>query len=153
MVAEPLTHTLSPVAVERACAANHAELLALYRGFEPKAEALGLPPLREEDTRAWLASIAAFPNFVARSGDRLIGHAVVCPERDTGEVAVFVHQDFRGQGAGRMLLSELVAEASRLGLRRIWGIAAADNVPMLRLAHSCGFLPGEELGEFYLLLP
>lgn len=153
MIVEAHAEVSHPTTLRRAAAADRPALADMYARFEPKASALGLPPLRAEDRQRWLAGIERFPNFLAWSGDRLVGHGVICPDGDSAEVAVFVHQDFRGKGVGRLLLTELIAEAGRLRLRRIWGIAAPDNVAMLRLAHTCGFLPGEEWGEFYLLLP
>lgn len=33
-------------------------------------------------------------NFVALAEARAVGHAVLCPEGNTAEVAVFVHQDY-----------------------------------------------------------
>lgn len=140
------------IQVRQAQASDRPALEAMYAAFEPKAEALGLPPLRAEDTARWLDGLSAFPNFLAREGDRVVGHGAVCADGDSAEVAVFVHQDFRGRGIGRRLLNELIAEARRLGLRRVWGIAAPDNIPMLRLAYSCGFIPGDEMGEFYRIL-
>ena len=141
------------IEVRRAQPEDRAALEAMYAEFEPKAEALGLPPLRAEDTVRWLDGLATFPNFAAWEGERVVGHGAVCADGESAEVAVFVHQDYRGRGIGRHLLNELIAEAQRLGLKRVWGIAAPDNVPMLRLAYSCGFIPGEEMGEFYRILP
>jgi acetyltransferase len=70
-----------------------------------------------------------------------------------GEVAVFVHQDFRSCGLGRQLLEALIREARRMGLRRVWGMTELDNVPMLRLARSLGFVTAEDPREFFLELP
>lgn len=150
MITEVQPEVLAGVTVRRATAADREALLAFYRGFEPKGAALSLPPVRKEATVQWLASLERFANFLAFEGGRLVGHGVVCRDGGTAEVAVFVQQALRGRGIGRRLLHELIAEARWLGLWRIWGIAAADNVPMLRLAWSCGFVPGEEPGEFYL---
>ncbi len=127
-----------------------AQLEAFYDAFDPKGGALGLPPRTPEMVRDWLDSIEPFPNFIVVNGTRIIGHALLCPETYTGEVAVFVDRKYRGRGLGRRLLLALMAEAMDLDLRRIWGISEPDNVAMLRLAHSCGFQPGKELGEFFL---
>jgi GNAT superfamily N-acetyltransferase len=153
MITEVQHEVLTHVAIRRAEPEDRAALLEMYRAFQPKAEALGLPPLRQSDTEQWLDRLANYPNFLAWSGEQLAGHAAICPDGDSAEVAVFVHQDYRGRGAGRALMNELIAEAQRLGLNRIWGIATPDNIPMLRLAYSCGFIPGEEMGEFYRELP
>ncbi len=153
MIAAVKTGVSAQFDVRRATPADRAALKAMYASFEPKADALGLPPLREDATDRWLDLLSGQPGFLVWSGGHVVGHGVVCPEGEAAEVAVFIHQDYRGRGLGRRLLEELTAEAERLGLRRIWGIAAPDNIPMLHLAYSCGFIPGEEMGEFYLLLP
>ncbi|MBI3670951.1 MAG: GNAT family N-acetyltransferase [Acidobacteria bacterium] len=94
--------------------------------------------------------MAAFPNFIAVVEGRVIGHAVLCPEGDSAEVAIFVHQDSRRHGLGKPLLNKLKNEGQRLGLRRLWGITEPNNVAMLRLAVSLGFVLSAEPGEFYI---
>lgn len=134
--------------VERSTPADREALAEMYRDFDPKGAALGLPP--RKDPSAWLESLIPFPNFVAKDEGRVIGHGVLCVEGDSGETAIFVHQDWRGRGIGKLLLLELIEEGRRLGLRRVWGMAAPDNFVMLRLAESLGFEPGRDLGVFHL---
>ena len=135
----------------RRASPDDRELLAgMYRTFEPKAAAQGLPP--RHDPERWLAGLSVYPNFLAIVGGRLAGHSVLCSDGETAEIAVFVHQDFRGRGLGKRLLAEMVHEARRLGLRRVWGVTDLDNVPMLRLARALGFVPGRDPREFYLNL-
>lgn len=125
-------------------------LEAFYNAFEPKGTALGLPPRAPEAVHIWLESLRNYTNFLMVHGDCVVGHALLCPDTYTGEVAVFVGAQYRGQGIGKRLLMAVIAEAVDMDLRRIWGISEPDNVAMLRLAHSCGFAPGKELGEFTL---
>lgn len=127
---------------------DFAALAKMYRDFDPKGAALGLPP--RNDPIVWLESLTPFPNFVVKDKGRVIGHGVLCIEDGAGETAVFVHQDWRGRGIGKMLLLELIEEGRRLGLRRVWGMAAPDNFVMLRLAETLGFEPGRDLGVFHL---
>ncbi len=134
--------------LRRATRADRATLAAMYRSFEPKAAAFILPP--RDIPQRWLDSLRGYPNFIAVAQGRVVAHAVLCPEGSSAEVAIFVHQDFRGRGLGRRLLGELINDALRLGLRRLWAVIEPANVPMARLARSLGFAPGEELGEFYL---
>lgn len=134
--------------LRRATAGDRDAIAAMYRSFEPKGAALGLPP--RKDPEAWLDQLAEYRNFVVFLDGQLAGHAVLCPHDLTGEVGVFVHQDYRSRGLGKLLLGELISEARRLGLESIWGIAETDNLHMLRLAFRLGFLPGEHAGEFYL---
>ena len=134
--------------LRRATADDRDLLAGMYRSFEPKAAAQGLPP--RHDPERWLAGLSVYPNFLAILGGRLAGHSVLCTDGDTAEITVFVHQDFRGRGLGKRLLAEMIHEARRLGLRRVWGVTDLDNVPMLRLARALGFVPGRDPREFYL---
>jgi GNAT superfamily N-acetyltransferase len=134
--------------VERASRADRDAMSEMYLNFDPKGVALGLPPRKDPNT--WLESLSQYPNFVVKVKGRVVGHGALCIEGDTGETAVFVHQDWRGRGIGKMLLMELIAEGRRQNLRRVWGMAAPDNFVMLRLADSLGFVPGSDPGVFHL---
>lgn len=140
--------TASSIQIRRATSADRDALVAMYLSFEPKGAALGLPP--RKDPQRWLGDLAVYPNFVVYAEGRVAGHAVLCPEDGSGEVAVFVHQDYRGRGLGKMLLTELIDEARRLGLERVWGMTELDNFAMLGLARSLGFRTGNNPYEFYL---
>ena len=129
---------------------DRGALIAMYLSFEPKGACLGLPPRKEPNF--WLENLSAFPNFVVVAGDRIVAHAALCDDGESGEVAVFVHQDFRGKKLGKRLLNALLEEARRSGLKEIWGMTELDNVPMLRLARSLGFSPGADPREFFLTL-
>jgi len=134
--------------LQRATPAHRGRLVEMYRAFEPKGASLGLPPRLNPER--WLDGLSKYPNFLAVAGERIVGHAVLCPCGSSGEVAVFVYQDYRGCGLGRLLLAELIREARSLGLRHVWGTTELDNVPMLRLAHSLGFRSGQDPAAFSL---
>jgi L-amino acid N-acyltransferase YncA len=144
-VESPVSQTL---VVERATGADRVAMVEMYLSFDPKGLALGLPP--RKDPAPWLESLSAFPNFVVKVQGRVVGHGVLCVDKDAAETAVFVHQDWRGHGIGKLLLRELIAEGRRQNLRRVWGMAAPDNFVMLRLADSLGFVPGSDPGIFHL---
>jgi GNAT superfamily N-acetyltransferase len=136
------------ILVRPADANDRAALLAFYAQFEPRPASLGLPPRTRVE--GWLDRLISSPNFIALAEQTVVGHAVLCPEGESGEVAVFVHQDYRIQGIGRRLLSALVEQARRLQLRRVWGMTDLDNIPMLRLAHSVGFVIGDDPSMFHM---
>jgi GNAT superfamily N-acetyltransferase len=140
------TQTRQAFKVECATPADREALVEMYLSFEPKGAALGLPP--RKDPGRWLDSLSTYPNVLIRAENRVVAHGALCIEGDSGETAVFVHQDWRGRGLGKLLLSELVEEARRRGLRRVWGMAAPDNFVMLRLADTLGFGPGSDPGVF-----
>jgi acetyltransferase len=134
--------------VRMAAPEDRESLRAMYLTFEPRPASLGLPPRVRIDE--WLDRLEPSVNYLALVDGKLVGHAVLCPENGTGEVAVFVHQDYRGQGIGRQLLITLVEAGRRLGLRRVWGMTELDNVPMLALAHAVGFVPDVDPGMFHM---
>lgn len=145
---QPLPSAPPGFELRRATAADREPLIEFYLRFEPKGASLGLPPLKEPER--WLDSLSRYPNFLVCQRRVIVAHAVLCAEGEEGEVAVFVAAEYRAQGLGRCLLSELVAEARRLDLRRVWGLTELDNIPMLRLARSLGFVAGEDPYEFTL---
>ncbi|MCL6565609.1 MAG: GNAT family N-acetyltransferase [Acidobacteriia bacterium] len=128
--------------------ADRPALLAMYATFEPRPGSLGLPP--RYGLEQWLDRIQSFPNLLLWDRERVVGHGILCPQDDSAEVAVFIHQEYRGRGLGTLLLSELVQQARRMGLRRLWGMTELDNVPMLRLARSLGFVSADDPRQFYL---
>ncbi|HEV8525335.1 MAG TPA: GNAT family N-acetyltransferase [Terriglobales bacterium] len=136
------------IELRRGGPADREKLTAMYRSFEPKAAAFGLPPRGNLDR--WLDLLSGCRSFVLVAEGRIVGHAVLCPDGPSAEVAVFVHQDFRYQGLGKRLLAELIKEARRLGLRRLWEITEPTNIGMRRLARSLGFVRSDQPDEFYL---
>jgi RimJ/RimL family protein N-acetyltransferase len=134
--------------LRRISSADREALIAMYQSFEPKRGCLGLPPAKAPER--WLDGLAEFPNFIVLDGARIAGHAVLCAEGRTAEVAVFVHQDYRGRGFGKRLLRALIETARAMNLRRVWGVTDLDNVPMLRLSRSLGFVSGTDPREFFL---
>jgi len=100
--------------VEPAGAADRDALSAMYRDFDPEERAQGLPPLGEDRIDSWLDGLLADGcNFVARSGDRVVGHsAYVASDDAEPELAVFVHQEFQGRGIGTELCRHLIATAA-----------------------------------------
>jgi len=127
--------------LRRVSAGDEGDLCVMYRSFEPKGAACGLPP--REHPEQWLASLRGCPSFLLEIEGRALAHGVLCCQSRacTAELALFVHQDWRGHGFGRQLLRALVEEARQLGLRRVWGLAEPWNHSMRRLAVSAGFRP------------
>jgi L-amino acid N-acyltransferase YncA len=142
---------VKPVArVRQATDADRSGILGMYADFDRAGLSVGMPPA--EDIAEWLDGLATSPNFVAVEEDRVIAHGFVRPEDGTGEVAIHVHQDARGRGIGRRLLTTVIEEARHLHLNRIWGMTEAANAPMLRLARSLGFVQANDPNMFWLAL-
>lgn len=67
------------------------------------------------------------------------------PGTRNAEFAILVSRFLSGYGLGRLLVKKLIAHAKRRRLVEIQGDVLEDNVPMLKLAQSLGFL--REAGE------
>ncbi len=148
MMVADTTMTVVSFEAHRVTPADRESLLAMYEEFDPKGAYLGLPP--RLNPGRWLDTLSKYPNFIVRAEGRVVGHGVLAPCGSAGEVAVFVHQDYRRRGLGKLLLGEIVREAVRLGLEHVWGTTEPDNVAMLRLAYALGFSPGEDPVAFSL---
>jgi phosphinothricin acetyltransferase len=75
----------------------------------------------------------------------LVGFGSLSPFRDrpayapTVEDSVYVDRAWRGKGAGRLLLEELVRLAGQQGFHTIIARTAGDNEPSIALHLACGF--------------
>jgi RimJ/RimL family protein N-acetyltransferase len=117
-------------------------LVRMYDRFHPLAAALGLPPFAPEARRDWIAkALAQRWNFAAISpAGELIGHSFLVPsDLASAELAVFVDERFRRQGAGKALVQMALERAALDGLQRVWAITSPDNRAALRLLLRCGF--------------
>ena len=116
----------------------------MYLGFEPKGQFQGLPPASPEQLCLWLQSLQrrGTDQFVLAVGERIVGHSMLCrgQRRDEAELAVFLHQKFRGCGLGRqLLLCTLNYGCKQLALSRVWLSVQGSNPRALRLFESVGF--------------
>lgn len=138
------------VHIRQAADADREAILAMYESFDRQGLTVGMPPAT--GVTEWLDGLATSPNFVAVEGDDVVAHGFVCPQENTGEVAVYVHQNFRRRGIGRRLLATVIEEARHLHLARVWGMADANNAAMFGLARSLGFVQANDPHMFWLTL-
>jgi ribosomal protein S18 acetylase RimI-like enzyme len=95
-----------------------------------------------EDSESALASyLESGTVWVARDpDDSVVGHLQMVVDDDVWEILnTAVAEDRQGQGIGRRLLAEGVAEARRAGARRVVVATAAADVGNLRFYQRCGF--------------
>jgi L-amino acid N-acyltransferase YncA len=138
------------IRIRQASDSDRESILSFYADFEPRGEAVGMPPAKELEE--WLDSLATSPNFLAVTDGEVVGHGWVRPEGEAGEVAVYVHQNYRRLGIGRRLLTTLIEEARHLHLGRVWGMADASNAAMFQLARSAGFAQQKDPQMYWLTI-
>jgi ribosomal protein S18 acetylase RimI-like enzyme len=116
-------------------------LVTMYEQFDPGDRAQGLPPVRTEAIREWVASLLTNGhNIVAWDDDRPVGHALVVPdEQGEYELAIFVLDTHREAGIGTALIRTLLGHAASEGIEHVWLTVERWNEPALSLYRSVGF--------------
>jgi len=80
--------------------------------------------------------------FDHATGELIASALLACDGKlDTGEVAISVRADYRGQGVGWALLDLLAQEAERRGVRRVISIESRDNHAAIEVERDKGFTP------------
>ena len=126
----------------RACGGEDLGALAgMYKSFEPKRVAQGLPPSDVPRIAHWLEGLQGKARaLVAWDGAKVVAHTILCPMRtDSVEFAVFVHQEYRGDGLGTALSQLTLDWASRMGFPQVFLTTEFSNFPALRLFRKLGF--------------
>lgn len=133
---------LRTLQIRELVSADNGLLQGMYETFDPLGAAQGLPPLSKEARRDWIdAALRQEVNLGAFSdtGD-LVGHCFLAADGPaSAELAVFVHQDHRRQGAGARLIRAALERGCAAGFQRIWTMTSSDNIAALRTLKNCGF--------------
>ena len=93
----------------------------------------------------WNSSHRIDCRLVAKEGDRIVGWAALSPvsrrEAYSGvaEVSVYVAQQFRGNGAGKLLLKSLVSSSESAGIWTLQAMIFVENKASIALHTSCEF--------------
>ena len=105
-----------------------------------------LVPRTLEDQRAWLADHGGgHPAVVAVRTGQVVGFGSLSPYRDrpaystTVEDSVYVDRAHHGQGAGRLLLDELVRVATTHGFHAVMARIVGGHEASIALHKACGF--------------
>ena len=112
-------------------------------------------PLRElpgELVRALRQADPAHCFVIAEADGEPIGLGQLALRGEQGEVALVVADAWQSRGVGARLLAQLLAEASRHGLREVMLETLAGNRGMRALAHRGGFDLQRHPGDPELLL-
>lgn len=95
----------------------------------------------------------SFIAFDEASGT-VIGHALLACDNalDTGEIAVSVCSNWRGQGVGWALLDVLADAARHRGVRRVISLEDRENHAAIELEREKGFTPHGVEGDAHLVM-
>ncbi|MCH4152137.1 MAG: GNAT family N-acetyltransferase [Sphingobium sp.] len=89
-------------------------------------------------------------NFLAIDADgTVVGSAMVAADDqlERAEVAISIHEDYKGRGIGWTLLEHVAADARRRGIKRLQCIESRDNHAAIELEREMGFTARAFEGE------
>jgi len=137
----------SPLTVRLATPDDAEAIRAIYnREVTGSTVTFDLRPRSVDDQRAWLkAHAGAHPAVVAATGGTVLGFGSLSPYRDrpayatSVEDSVYVDAWARGQGAGTLILGELVRLAGLHGFHTVMGRIVGGHEASIALHRSCGF--------------
>lgn len=83
--------------------------------------------------------IAAFESNQLAAWAALSPVSSRCVYAGVAEVSIYVAEDFRGKGVGRLLLTELVRQSEATGLWTLQSGIFSENTASIKLHEQCGF--------------
>jgi acetyltransferase len=139
-------------------AADEAELLQAFERLSDAARYMRfMRVVRKPDVQRLRAVLASFPEagigivatVPAAEGIDIVGSAIAIftADRASCEFAITVAAEFGGTGLATRLMTTLIDEARRRGLKEIEGFVLSQNQAMLRLARRLGFRIESEPGD------
>jgi RimJ/RimL family protein N-acetyltransferase len=138
--------------------ADEAELLQTFDRLSDAARYMRfMRVVREPDRERLRAVLASFPDagigivatVPAADGIDIVGGAIAVftADRQSCEFAITVASEFGGTGLATHLMTTLIDEAKRRGLKEMEGHVLTQNQSMLRLARRLGFRIEPEPGD------
>jgi len=107
----------------------------------------------EDQIPWWNVHNDTFPIFVVRKAAQVVGWGSLSPFSDrcayskTAEVSLYIHEDFRGIGLGKMLMGALISHVRTTDLHTVVSRIAGDNQVSLGLHEAFGFVNKGTLAE------
>lgn len=125
------------------------DLVRMYKDFEPKRVAQGIPPPDVPRIAQWLDRLAQkSQSLLAWDGNRVVAHTILCPmPAEAVEFTIFVHQNYREDGLGTLLSRNTLGYASQMGAARAYLTTETSNFRALRLFRKLGFQTTSSYGD------
>ncbi len=131
-----------PFEIGISSAEDFPSLLGMYFTFSPKPASQGLPPEDPETCQSWLKSLFRIGlNALAWRGDGVIGHVALVPDvkGKSGEIVIFVDQNYRNLGIGTELVRFMLERSGALGFELVWLTVRVLNFIAIKLYRKVGF--------------
>jgi RimJ/RimL family protein N-acetyltransferase len=146
------------VHLRAATPADEAEFFQAFERLSDHARYMRfMRVMRDPDGQQLRKGLASFPEagtglvatVPATDGFDIVGTAIAVNSSDgvSCEFAITVASEFGGVGLATSLMTTLIDEARRRGLKNMDGFVLTQNQPMLRLAKRLGFRITSEPGD------
>ncbi|MGO8786994.1 MAG: N-acetyltransferase family protein [Terriglobia bacterium] len=152
------THKRRELEVRSFAREDFGALVQMYKSFEPKRVAQGLPPPDVPRIAHWLDRLEQKSQaLLAWDGRKAVAHTILCPmPAGSVEFTIFVHQDYREEGLGTALSRNTLSWAIGMGFTHAYLTTETSNFRALRLFRKLGFHTTSSYGdevEMNLALP
>ena len=129
--------------------ADFGALVQMYKSFEPKRVAQGIPPPDVPRIALWLDRLERKSHaLLAWEGNKVVAHTILCPmPANAVEFTIFVHQDYRQEGLGTALSRLTLGWALQMGLTHAYLTTETSNFRALRLFRKLGFQTTSNYGD------
>jgi len=124
-------------------------LVQMYKSFEPKRVAQGLPPPDVPRIAHWLDRLEQKSQaLLAWKGSEAVAHTILCPMTGGSvEFTIFVHQDYREEGLGTVISRLTLEWAQRMGFSHAYLTTETSNFRALRLFRKLGYQTTSSYGD------
>jgi GNAT superfamily N-acetyltransferase len=124
-------------------------LVRMYKSFEPKRVAQGIPPPDVPRIAHWLDRLTQKSEaLLAWKDSAVVAHTILCPmPAEAVEFTIFVHQDYREEGLGTVLSRHTLAWALQMGVEHAYLTTEISNFRALRLFRKLGFQTTSSYGD------
>lgn len=130
-----------PLLVEPSSPHHVDAIVEMYEDYPDVHRSMGLPPVLSEQIVEWVEHLHDIGvNFVARDGDRVVGHAAYAPaSSDEPEFVVYVDPDYHDRGIGSELTRHAIAYATEAGHEALRLDVDAANERAVHVYRKMGF--------------
>jgi GNAT superfamily N-acetyltransferase len=144
-----LTHKGRELVVRPFGGEDFEALVRMYKSFEPKRVAQGIPPPDVPRIAHWLDRLTQKSEaLLAWKDGTVVAHTILCPmPAGAVEFTIFVHQDYREEGLGTVLSRHTLAWAVQMGFEHAYLTTEISNFRALRLFRKLGFQTTSSYGD------
>jgi RimJ/RimL family protein N-acetyltransferase len=124
--------------------ADKESLISMYAQLSEESLRWSMPPYNRERIERWSSNLDNSIIIVAAEKDRIAGHLQISigtspPFRASGDLFIYIHQEYQNVGLGAALMREGLRLAQARRLHRVELTVVADNHRALNLYEKIGF--------------